>query len=329
MNLVGSLLISALVIFPALSAMRLFHSFRAVTIFSALLSVFCALSGILISVLAGTPVGSTIVAVDVAGFFLCCLVEKAFSRNKRRSSVLLGLFLAMLLMGCAKKNTTPVVSATNAAVQDSSASSLDSLPKASAEASSQAGAASSLASISQESTTSSAASDRLESKNASVTSSRKKMDSSVQDGTAGGTNDAKAAAVSGKKEKAEKSSANKAPSKPEKVDLDLTTMSSTMVYSEVFNMVTTPENYIGKTVKMRGTYMYYYDEKPNRYYFFCLISDAMACCSQGIEFALTKDYHYPEDYPKPDDEITVVGVFDSYEEEGNTYCILRNARLVP
>ena len=341
MNLVGSLLISALVIFPALSAMRLFHSFRAVTIFSAFLSVFCALSGILISVLAGTPVGSTIVAVDVAGFFLCCLVEKVFSRNKRKSSVLLGLFLAMLLMGCAKKNTTPVVSATNAAAQDSSASSLDSLPKASAEASSQAGAASSLASISQESTTSSAASDRresttssaasdrLESKNASVTSSRKKMDSSVQDGTAGGTNDSKAAAVSGKKEKAEKSSANKAPSKPEKVDLDLTTMSSTMVYSEVFNMVTTPENYIGKTVKMRGTYMYYYDEKPNRYYFFCLISDAMACCSQGIEFALTKDYHYPEDYPKPDDEITVVGVFDSYEEEGNTYCILRNARLVP
>lgn len=341
MNLVGSLLISALVIFPALSAMRLFHSFRAVTIFSALLSVFCALSGILISVLAGTPVGSTIVAVDVAGFFLCCLVEKAFSGNKRRSSVLLGLFLTMLLMGCAKKNTTPVVSATNAAAQDSSASSLDSLPKASAEASSQAGAASSLASISQESTTSSGASDRRESttsstapdrqesKNASVTSSRKKMDSSVQDGTAGGTNDSKAAAVSGKKEKAEKSSANKAPSKPEKVDLDLTTMSSTMVYSEVFNMVTTPENYIGKTVKMRGTYMYYYDEKPNRYYFFCLISDAMACCSQGIEFALTKDYHYPEDYPKPDDEITVVGVFDSYEEEGNTYCILRNARLVP
>ena len=341
MNLVGSLLISALVIFPALSAMRLFHSFRAVTIFSAFLSVFCALSGILISVLAGTPVGSTIVAVDVAGFFLCCLVEKAFSRNKRRSSVLLGLFLAMLLMGCAKKNTTPVVSATNAAAQDSSASSLDSLPKASAEASSQAGAASSLASISRESTSSSAASDRrestsssaasdrLESKNASVTSSRKKTDSSVQDGTAGGTNDSKAAAVSGKKEKAEKSSANKAPSKPEKVDLDLTTMSSTMVYSEVFNMVTTPENYIGKTVKMRGTYMYYYDEKPNRYYFFCLISDAMACCSQGIEFALTKDYHYPEDYPKPDDEITVVGVFDSYEEEGNTYCILRNARLVP
>ena len=72
MNLVGSLLISALVIFPALSAMRLFGSFKAVTVCSAVLSVVCALLGILISVLAGTPVGSTIVAVDVAAFALCC-----------------------------------------------------------------------------------------------------------------------------------------------------------------------------------------------------------------------------------------------------------------
>lgn len=73
MNLVGSLLISALVIFPALSAMRLFNSFRSVTICSALLSVTCAFLGIMISILAGTPVGSTIVAVDVAGFAFCCL----------------------------------------------------------------------------------------------------------------------------------------------------------------------------------------------------------------------------------------------------------------
>ncbi|MBQ3967153.1 MAG: metal ABC transporter permease [Lachnospiraceae bacterium] len=71
MNLVGSLLISALVIFPALSAMRVFNNFKAVTIFSAVLSVICALLGILISIMAGTPVGSTIVAVDVAGFVLC------------------------------------------------------------------------------------------------------------------------------------------------------------------------------------------------------------------------------------------------------------------
>ena len=68
MNLVGSLLISALVIFPALSAMRLFRSFKAVTICSAVVSVVCAFTGIIISILASTPVGSTIVAVDVAVF---------------------------------------------------------------------------------------------------------------------------------------------------------------------------------------------------------------------------------------------------------------------
>lgn len=71
MNLVGSLLISALVIFPALSAMRLFRSFLTVTICSAVLSVVCAFSGIIISILAGTPVGSTIVAVDVAAYAVC------------------------------------------------------------------------------------------------------------------------------------------------------------------------------------------------------------------------------------------------------------------
>ena len=73
MNLVGSLLISALVIFPALSAMRIFKSFKAVTIFSAVLSVVCALSGLIVSILADTPVGSTIVAVDALAFFVCCI----------------------------------------------------------------------------------------------------------------------------------------------------------------------------------------------------------------------------------------------------------------
>ena len=70
MNLVGSLLISALVIFPALSAMRLFKSFRSVTISAAVMSVISATAGILISILAGTPVGSTIVAVDIAVFLV-------------------------------------------------------------------------------------------------------------------------------------------------------------------------------------------------------------------------------------------------------------------
>ncbi len=81
MNLVGSLLISALVIFPALSAMRVFRSFRWVTLFSGILSVCCSLLGILISIMAGTPVGSTIVAADLAAFLLCCLVG-ALNRGK-------------------------------------------------------------------------------------------------------------------------------------------------------------------------------------------------------------------------------------------------------
>ena len=71
MNLVGSLLISALIIFPALSAMRLFKSFRGVTVCSAVLSVVCAFFGIVVSILAGTPVGSTIVAADAAAFAVC------------------------------------------------------------------------------------------------------------------------------------------------------------------------------------------------------------------------------------------------------------------
>ena len=76
MNLVGSLLISALVIFPALSAMRVFKSFLSVTICSAVLSVICAFLGIMISIVAGTPVGSTIVAVDVAAFAICYVIGR-------------------------------------------------------------------------------------------------------------------------------------------------------------------------------------------------------------------------------------------------------------
>ena len=80
MNLVGSLLISALIIFPALSAMRIFRSFLSVTVCAAVVSVVCTAAGILISILAGTPVGSTVVAVDVAAFALCSLTGKCLGR---------------------------------------------------------------------------------------------------------------------------------------------------------------------------------------------------------------------------------------------------------
>ncbi|MCR5623979.1 MAG: metal ABC transporter permease [Lachnospiraceae bacterium] len=80
MNLVGSLLVSALVIFPALSVMRIFRSFKMVTISSAVLSVICTFLGIVISILASTPVGSTIVAVDVVFFAIFSLVGKIMRR---------------------------------------------------------------------------------------------------------------------------------------------------------------------------------------------------------------------------------------------------------
>ena len=83
MNLVGSLLISALIVFPALSSMRLFKSFKTVTICSAVISVICALTGIIVSILFGTPVGSTIVAADAAVFGICCLIGFLLGSSKK------------------------------------------------------------------------------------------------------------------------------------------------------------------------------------------------------------------------------------------------------
>ena len=81
MNLVGSLLISALIVFPALSAMRLYKSFFAVSVFSAVFAAVCTVLGMIISVLAGTPVGATVVAVDIAGFALCTLCGAVLKRG--------------------------------------------------------------------------------------------------------------------------------------------------------------------------------------------------------------------------------------------------------
>ena len=83
MNLVGSLLISALIIFPALSAMRIFKSFKSVTICSAILSVSCTATGILASIIAGTPVGPTIVLADIIAFGIFFLVGFILSHIKK------------------------------------------------------------------------------------------------------------------------------------------------------------------------------------------------------------------------------------------------------
>lgn len=117
------------------------------------------------------------------------------------------------------------------------------------------------------------------------------------------------------------------PQSKDGIDVDLTQMSSTMVYSEVYNMMWAPEEYIGKTVKMKGPFTYYKNTENGNLYFACIINDATACCSQGLEFDLEGDFSYPADYPALGEEITVSGVFETYEEYGYTYCTLRHAKM--
>ena len=126
-----------------------------------------------------------------------------------------------------------------------------------------------------------------------------------------------------------------APSKDtaESTFVDLTALSSTMVYAEVFAMMSSPEDYVGKTVKMQGIF-----SKGQLYaagslndggtVFACVIQDATACCAQGIPFELAGDHTYPQDYPELGDTITVVGTFEIHEQEGMEFCRLRDAELV-
>ena len=126
-----------------------------------------------------------------------------------------------------------------------------------------------------------------------------------------------------------------APSKDtaESTFVDLTALSSTMVYAEVFAMMSSPEDYVGKTVKMQGIF-----SKGQLYtagslndggtVFACIVQDATACCAQGIPFELAGDHTYPQDYPELGDTITVVGTFEIHEQEGMEFCRLRDAELV-
>ena len=118
------------------------------------------------------------------------------------------------------------------------------------------------------------------------------------------------------------------------IDVDLTVLSSIMVYSEVNSMISFPDNYIGKTVKMQGQFTIYQatDENgafiPDKMFFACMIADATACCAQGLEFALAGKPVYPDEYPELGAEITVVGTFEWYEEDGCRYYRLGNAAFV-
>lgn len=109
------------------------------------------------------------------------------------------------------------------------------------------------------------------------------------------------------------------------VDLDLTQLSSTLIYSEVYNMLITPDDYKGKIIKMKGQFNQYTDEQTGKTYNAVIIPDATACCQQGLEFELS-------DKTNPNfeqgAEITVVGTFDTYSEGELLYCHLKNAKII-
>lgn len=106
----------------------------------------------------------------------------------------------------------------------------------------------------------------------------------------------------------------------ESVDYDLTALSPNMVYAQVYNIIIKPDEYIGKTIKIRGPYKPLYYENTKNYYHYIIIKDAQACCESGMEFIWDDNAHiYPDDYPEEGTEIEIVGTILGYTEEDYNY----------
>lgn len=120
----------------------------------------------------------------------------------------------------------------------------------------------------------------------------------------------------------------KEPDGNKKYDIDISRMSGTMVYGQVYQMVMYPSKYLGKHIKMKGIFSSYYDEEMERRFYGCVIQDALACCSQGLAFELAKPRKYPEQYPAEGDAIIIEGDFDYEKDEGGGgFPIIRNADM--
>ena len=114
----------------------------------------------------------------------------------------------------------------------------------------------------------------------------------------------------------------------EKVDIDTTTMNSSMVYSTIYQLMYNPKEYEGKVIAIKGNYYSVWYEPTQSYYHYAVVSDATACCASGLEFVWDDGSHvFPQDYPLEDDEIYVTGVFQTYTENGDLYCRLNDATL--
>ena len=108
-----------------------------------------------------------------------------------------------------------------------------------------------------------------------------------------------------------------AASEDSDVDYDLTTMDSDMVYATVFQITSHPEDYVGKTFQIEGIFSSSYADTLDRYFYYCIIKDALACCAQGLEFVLSDSEELsPEDYPAEGTEIIVRGTLEAYTEPG-------------
>jgi len=109
-----------------------------------------------------------------------------------------------------------------------------------------------------------------------------------------------------------------------KVDVDLTRLNTNMLTAELANIRANLNDYVGKTVRINGEYRAVYSDQFERYYFYVIAyTDPNGCCSQGIEFVWNGDHQYPDDYPEEGTKVKVVGVLQSYDEDGRVYCYLQ------
>lgn len=110
------------------------------------------------------------------------------------------------------------------------------------------------------------------------------------------------------------------------VDVDLSVMDSDMIYATVYQMMSDPEQYVGKTFRIEGKFYVTYDEMTKSQYYYCVIKDATECCAQGLEFIWGDGSHiYPDEYPTDGTEVIVDGTFELYMENDSRYCRLANA----
>lgn len=109
---------------------------------------------------------------------------------------------------------------------------------------------------------------------------------------------------------------------PSKVDQDFTKMSATMIYSTIFDMLIMPEDYVEKIIKLSGWFETYTDPQTGEMYYAVVVPDATACCQQGLEFVWKGNHTYPDDFPKPGQDITVTGIYKMIENDGVTYTYL-------